>query len=79
MKTKNAVIRARIDSEIKEDAEEVLHKLGLSNSQAINLFYNQIVLHNGLPFSLTLEALDTPDQYRKIEDKKTLSALFDEA
>ncbi len=52
--TKETTVRARIDEELKKDAELVLKQLGLNTSQAINLFFSQIVLQRGLPFQITL-------------------------
>ena len=45
---------AYIEPEIKEQTEKILASLGISPSEAINMFYKQIILHNGLPFSLGL-------------------------
>lgn len=36
--------------ELKEEAEAILDKLGISISAAYELFYRQIVAHRGLPF-----------------------------
>ena len=52
--TKSAMIRARVDPELKEDAESVFAALGLSVTQAITLFYLQVTWHRGLPFELRL-------------------------
>lgn len=52
--SKTAMIRARIEPEIKDKAERVFKKLGLSATQAITLFYHQVVLCNGLPFNVAL-------------------------
>ncbi len=52
--TKETTVRARIDEDLKKDAELVLKQLGLNTSQAINLFFSQIVLQRGLPFQITL-------------------------
>ena len=49
---KAAVIHARIEPGMKASAERVLHKLGLSPTEAIRIFYNQITLRQGLPFSV---------------------------
>ena len=42
---KNAVIRARIDSELKANALRVLAACGLESSDAIRLFLQQVVAH----------------------------------
>ncbi|MCD8014800.1 MAG: type II toxin-antitoxin system RelB/DinJ family antitoxin [Lachnospiraceae bacterium] len=49
-----SVVYARIDSNLKDSAEGILSKLGISPSSAIQMFYSQIVLKNGMPFDLRL-------------------------
>ena len=49
-----SAVYARIDKELKENAEEILSKLGISPSSAIQMLYSQIVLRNGMPFDLRL-------------------------
>ena len=60
---KDAVIRARTDSALKKEVEEILAKIGLTPSQAVNIFYSQIALHQGLPFEV------------KIPNKTTIQAI----
>jgi DNA-damage-inducible protein J len=50
--TKSAMIRARVEPELKKEAEEVLAEVGLSPTEAIRLFYRQISLRHGLPFEV---------------------------
>lgn len=50
--SKSAMIRARVEPKLKEQAEATLDELGLSPTTAITLFYRQIVQHRGLPFEL---------------------------
>jgi DNA-damage-inducible protein J len=52
--SKTTSIFARVEPEIKEKAEMVLDKLGISMSNAINIFLRQIVLQNGLPFEVKI-------------------------
>ena len=49
---KSASVNVRINENIKQHAESILEDLGLSRAVAIDLFYRQIILHNGLPFDL---------------------------
>jgi DNA-damage-inducible protein J len=49
---KNAVVRARIDSELKANAARVLAACGLEPSDAIRLFLQQVVAHQGIPFDI---------------------------
>ena len=52
--SKSEIIRARIEPDLKHDAEEIFKKLGLSSSQAIVLFYQQVITSRGLPFDLKI-------------------------
>ena len=49
-----AAVYARIDTELKENAEAILAQLGISPSSAIQMLYSQIVLTRGMPFELRL-------------------------
>ena len=49
-----SAVYARIDKELKENAEEILSKLGISPSSAIQMLYSQIVLRKCIPFDLRL-------------------------
>ena len=51
---KTSNVFARVEPEIKEQAESVLNQLGIPMSNAIGLFLNQIVLQNGIPFEIRL-------------------------
>lgn len=51
---KTANLYARIEPEIKEEAESILSALGISASNAINMFYKQIILQRGLPFEVKI-------------------------
>ncbi len=51
---KTANIYTRVDSEVKENAEQILKELGIPMSNAIGIFLRQVILHNGMPFDLTL-------------------------
>jgi DNA-damage-inducible protein J len=47
-----ATISARIDAEKKRQAEVLFAEFGLSLSTAINLFINQALAYQGIPFEL---------------------------
>ena len=54
MAQKSANIYVRIEPEVKEQAETILSALGVPASNAINMFYKQIILHRGIPFDITI-------------------------
>ena len=51
---KSANLYARIEPDVKEQAEAILTALGIPASNAITMFYKQIILQNGLPFEVKL-------------------------
>ena len=54
--SKTANLYVRIEPDLKEQAEKILTALGIPASNAINMFYKQIILQRGLPFDLKLPA-----------------------
>ena len=55
MNMKNVVVHARIQESVKQDSERILNRVGISMSQAIDLFLRQVILKKGIPFDLTDE------------------------
>jgi len=53
---KTEMVRARIEPEIKEQAEAVLNALGMSTADAIRLFLTQVALRQAFPVELSLPA-----------------------
>ena len=47
-------VTVRMNRELKEQGKNILWKLGMTHSQAITLFYTQIIHHGWLPFELKL-------------------------
>ena len=64
----NATVRARVDSNLKQEVEEILKEIGLSTSQAITLFLKRIKYEKGIPFELkvpnatTIQAMEEAQQ-----------------
>ncbi|MBQ6569780.1 MAG: type II toxin-antitoxin system RelB/DinJ family antitoxin [Clostridia bacterium] len=57
---KTSNLYARIEPEVREQAEAILSALGIPASSAVNIFYKQIILHRGLPFDVVLPVLFFP-------------------
>jgi DNA-damage-inducible protein J len=58
---KNATINMRVDASLKTDVERILHALGISTTEAINMFLNRVRLSKGIPFSVQM----TDDEFRR--------------
>jgi addiction module antitoxin, RelB/DinJ family len=54
MATKSANVLARVEPEVKEQAESIMSQLGLPASVVINALYKQIIMTKSIPFSLAL-------------------------
>ncbi len=65
---KTAVVHARMEPQTKEKAEAVLSRLGITPTEAIRVFYRQIALRGGLPFSVTIPNERTAATLRKVAD-----------
>ena len=50
--SKTATVRARIEPELKEKAEQILAEIGLKPSLAVQILYRCIVEDDGFPMSL---------------------------
>ena len=56
---KTAHLNARLERRLKTDAERVLARLGLKATDAVTMFYRQVVLRRGLPFDVCLPNAET--------------------
>ena len=56
MAVKTANVNSRMKLDVKQRAEGILDRLGIPRSVAIDMYYRQIIAHNGIPFTLTLPA-----------------------
>ena len=79
---KTAIVHARIEPKTKQEAEGVLRKLGLTPTEAIRIFYRQISLRGGLPFTieiqneLTASPLEKSRRGEDIQEFESLEAMF---
>ncbi len=47
---------ARVEPEVKQEAEEILERLGIPMSNAVGMFLRQVVMQRGIPFEMKLPA-----------------------
>ena len=68
MAAKTANVTARIQPDIKEQAEAILERLGIPVSVFIDMAYRQVIMRDGVPFSLSIpDKLTTRDVLTKTE------------
>jgi DNA-damage-inducible protein J len=69
---KTATVRARIEPNLKHEVENLFHELGLSTTEAINLFYRQVKLRSGLPFNIVIPNKTTQKVLKDTDRKISL-------
>ena len=81
---KTSMIHIRVQPEVKAEVEEILSNLGMTTTEAVNIYLKQIILHCGLPFMVRtpkfsdemLEAMAEAEEIEKHpENYKSYSSL----
>lgn len=86
---KTAMIRARVEPELKEQVESIFEQIGLSATDAITLFYKQVLIQQRIPFELSVAPqakrqsirYDTPPEVptASIRERPNVATINDEA
>lgn len=71
---KTTTMRVRVRPALKEETEEIFQNLGLTTSEAFNLFLEQVRLHRGLPFPLEIPNYRTVQVMKDIRAGRSLTA-----
>ena len=80
---RTATIRARVEPDLKNDVEKLLHRLGMTTTEAITMFYSQIRLRQGLPFPVevpnatTRRTFEATDRGEEINTFDSLDKMFE--
>ena len=80
---RTATVRARVEPDLKADVEQLLHRLGITTTEAITMFYTQIRLRQGLPFPVeipnasTLETFEATDRGEQLNSYGSLDEMFE--
>ncbi len=81
--SRTATVRARIEPDLKTDVEKLLYQLGVSTTEAITMFFNQIRLRKGLPFPVeipnetTLKTFRTTDKGEDLNTYDNIDEMFE--
>ena len=74
---KTAMVNVRTNEYLKADVETILRELGISVSEAINIFFSQVKLHKGIPFEVRIPNKKTLDTFKKTDEGKELMKCKD--
>jgi len=75
--TKTDTIRARVEPKLKAEAEGILNSLGMNPSDAIRMFYKQVVLRKGLPFDVVIPNAETRRAMEDVNRRRGLNRYKD--
>jgi len=70
---KSAMIRARVEPDLKEEVESIFKELGLTTTEAINIFYHQVRVKKGIPFELSIPNEITLKTTQKTDKEEELN------
>jgi len=76
---KTDTLHIRVEPSVKAKAEKTLKELGLSITDAINVFLNQVILHDGIPFEIKKPKFnnETKKALEETKANKNVSKTFD--
>lgn len=76
---KTDTLHIRVEPSVKIKAEKTLNDLGLSITEAVNVFLNQVILHEGIPFKIEKPRYnkETIQAMEDVKNGKNLSKAFD--
>ena len=69
---KSATVRARIEPSLKEDVEQLFKQMGLTTTEAINLFYRQAKLRQSLPIDVVIPNKTTEKVFKDTDANRML-------
>lgn len=80
---RTATVRARVEPNLKADVEKLLSRLGVTTTEAITMFYSQIRIRQGLPFSVeipnaaTRKTFETTNRGEDLNTYASLDEMFE--
>jgi DNA-damage-inducible protein J len=74
---RTATVRARVEPRLKAEVDRLLDHLGLTTTEAITIFYNQIRLRRGLPFPVEIPNAATRQTFEATDRGEGLNAYED--
>jgi len=80
--SKSAIIHARTETGLKREVERIFKALGLTTTEAVNLFFRQVKLRKGLPFAVeipnetTLKTFKDTDEGKGLVECRDADAMF---
>ncbi len=76
---KTDTLHIRIEPNVKTRAESTLSDLGISITEAVNIFLRQVILNDGIPFAIMKPRYnsETEEAIEDVKNGKNISKTFD--
>ncbi|NQY42037.1 MAG: type II toxin-antitoxin system RelB/DinJ family antitoxin [Legionellales bacterium] len=74
---KSAFVRARIEPELKDQAEKILSEMGITPTQAINMLYKKLQRTHELPIDFLVPNQKTADAIEEARQSKGIVSCKD--
>ena len=74
---KTSTMHIRIDPTLKVNTEKILNKLGITTSEAINIYFNQICIKQGMPFEIDVHERNDKGEMKQLK-RKSLAGFLSE-
>ena len=74
----DATVRARVDSALKKEVEEIFDDIGINTSQAINIFLKKVKRERGIPFELKVPNETTINAMKEAKNNEGDSISLDD-
>ncbi len=80
---RTAHVNVRTEPETKKSVETILKELGMTTSEAINLFFRRIIMSQGIPFDVripnnyTLESISDIEKNRELQQADSTDEMFE--
>ena len=72
---KSAIINARVKPELKGDVEQIFAQLGITTTQAITMFFEQVRMAKGIPFELKIPNDETIAAMQEARENQNLEVV----
>lgn len=69
---KTEQVNVRMAPDVKAEAEAIFAQLGITPSQAIQMFYRQVTLQQGLPFEVRIPNAETIEAMQELDARQNL-------
>ena len=72
--SENMLISFRVKPELKKKADIIFNTLGITKTEAFNMFLSQVILNNGLPFEVKIPSDSLRESIEDIKSGKNLTS-----